>query len=286
MIARLPIHPAGAVLTGLLVFFLIGSCGDSPVTPRPISLDALEYGPVLTFDREFILFTREDSTDHSRSGIYAMKPLVPVRLRLVPGDNLRSPSMSPGNTHLMYLDSGVIHVRDMTTDSTTVFMKNFRFDSAFWIADSILVTELNGKIWIARWPDERSFTFWTNGYDPSATKGGEMIYAGPSGPGKTVILKHDLQDVNPNGAETKVSSLSPVRFPSSTSLPDQYLFSIEEPAAYRIALQRGTENFRAVTSSSMPRALFIDSVRFIYTGPDGLFWTFDITDSTTERFLP
>ncbi len=285
-------HPQrfSTALTALLACsvwcFALSGCGDDPVSSDDnSSTGVVESSPVLSLDGELILSVWDSEDDTSESGIYAMYTGVTSRFQLLGGPNLSSPSLTPGGSRLIYLFDGQIRVHDMAEDTSSIFMRYFRFSSVAWLNDDILVAEFNNRLWLAHWPLESSFTFWSNGWDPTVIDAGEVVHADNGTPGKTSIVNRRIDQLGPHTPRTRVAALSRVRFPSPHADDSTYLFALEDGSSFTLAMQRvGDETYTALTTSRSPRAVFIDSTRFLYTGPNGRFWTYDITTDKTAQY--
>ena len=122
-----------------LTVLLCGCTEDRPVGPKGAQHFSLETDPQLSPDGDHIYYASHDSFLTSNSGIYRASVNMPIRIKLVSGVGLSSPTVSPDDHTLAYLDSGKIKWIDLLSLSTGTFPSLSEWKSIVFVDTAVLI---------------------------------------------------------------------------------------------------------------------------------------------------
>ncbi len=278
----------GAILWGLLLV-LAGCAEESPVISHSdpaASRYRQESEPARSPDGQYVYHISTDTLDPSRSGLWRAKITEPRREKLLSGVSFSSPSASPTNDVIAFLDSSqVAYFR--TSDSQRVTSSMTRsYTALVMLNDDELIGQRGDSLFLLSEPDS-SEHYVVRGSDPTLVAIDTFVYVAPVSGITYGIVKSGLPGL---GSDT-IYVVSPQTSPISVHWPvlDNASGNLVWMQEYTtmdsvFALQMPSSDLIAVDRSHTQKPCLIDQFHVIFTGPDGRFYKADFHGSASGPF--
>ena len=268
-----------------LTVLLCGCTEDRPVGPKGAQHFSLETDPQLSPDGDHIYYASHDSFLTSNSGIYRASVNMPIRIKLVSGVGLSSPTVSPDDHTLAYLDSGKIKWIDLLSLSTGTFPSLSEWKSIVFVDTAVLIASREDFLEIITLSPPAAGGLGV-GFDPDDVGDSTYVFSIHPEPELRAILSENYW----NGAKDTFligafsGSLGPIRSPSKHPSNNHVVFSIHNGANFDIYSARG-DTLTLLGTSNRPGVEIVSDGLVLFTGQTGLLYNTTIYGGTPQPWL-
>jgi hypothetical protein len=258
-----------------LILSVVLACGcteDRPTRSNGEQHFSLETDPQLSPDGNYIYYVSLDSFLLDNSGIYRASVLTPIREKIVSGVGLSSPTLSPDNQTLVYIDSGDIRWYDLISHNTGQFPSGFLWNAIVFVDTSELIACRDSFIELINIA-ALSAAGLGLGFEPDNDRDSTYIISTNLEPDFRLILRENYW----NGqTDTLLKAqfpglIPPIRSPSKHPSNDHLVFSIRNGSAYDIYSARG-DTLTVLGKSNRSGVEIVADDLVLFTGPVGLLY--------------
>lgn len=275
-------------LVVIIIAVLIG-CDDSNDTGNPLNNNGnssssygyyIETEPSISPDRKYIYFIATDTSDGTGSGIYSARITNPIRELVKLGSNYHSPTSSPDRSKIAYLESGMLRIFDINTDSVYNFDDMNNNKTIVFLNDSMIVSEKSNTINLINIRTGVASSFY-DGYDINSYKKDTVISIKSLGNSKYLINKLSLNYIPEDKANAfyvneliidTIISNSTIHWVSIEPISGRYSYSIGN-TIYVSSPQ--AISAKRLVSAKANKPMMLDYDLIIYTGFGGRFYYSD-----------
>jgi hypothetical protein len=274
--------------SGFLFFIalLIAGCDKDSIIPSnsgPDGAYSIETQPALSLDRQYIYYINIDTALPANNGIYRINTATAVREKIIPGDRFSSPTISPDNRTLAYLDSGKIFLYNMIGKTIAPSGIPDTFASITFISDSLIAGHFDSSIYIIN-IEKKTVTQFFSGWDPVAC-GWDDFVAIRKASGYFYISRFpfgtNIEDlVLFLGGDTIPS------WPSFDTASERLTYTINDDGRKKIyaGVRRGESHL--IDSTDFAGSVIVSANKIIFTGHDGRFYVSDFAGQLAVPFVP
>lgn len=268
-----------------LIALLCGCTEDRPVGPKGAQHFSLETDPQLSPDGDHIYYASHDSFLTSNSGIYRASVSMPIRIKLVTGVGLSSPTVSPDDHTLAYLDSGKIKWIDLLSLSTGTFPSLSEWDAIVFVDSTKLIAGRDDVMELIDLVAPYAGVVGV-GYDPDDYGDSTYIFSRDPEAGLRVVLSENYwYGARDTLLRAQSSSwLGPLRSPSKNRNNNHLVFSVHNGTNFDIYSARG-DTLTLLGTSNRPGVEIISDGLVLFTGQTGLLYNTTVYGGTPQPWL-
>ena len=266
-----------------LILSVVLACGcteDRPTRSNGEQHFSLETDPQLSPDGNYIYYVSLDSFLPANSGIYRASVLTPIREKIVSGVGLSSPTLSPDNHTLVYIDSGDIRWYDLISHDTGQFSSGFSWDAIVFVDTNLLIGCRDSSIELIN-IETPSAGLLGEGFEPDNASDSTYIIAANLDSDYRLILRENyVSGIVDTLLKAQFPGLiPPIRSPSKHPSNDHLVFSIRNGSAYDIYSMRG-DTLRVIGRSNRSGVEIAADDLVLFTGSVGLLYRTTVTGGT------
>jgi hypothetical protein len=288
-------HQQSAAIGSLIIIavFLLSCDNDTGVTPATPNGGPdryrIETEPTLTPNRNYIYYITTDTSNTAKSGIYRAKAKKPVREEVLLGEGFHSPTLSPDNNTLAFLESAKINYFRLSDQSRWKSSVTDGFESIVFVNDSLLAACRYNSIFLLN-ENSGIADFFTDGWDPTLVMPDTIVYLIEDTIGSVNTYRIVKNDISNNQPDTilNIGHLELFEFPRWPTLEPligRLTYAVRTPIInYVFSAEIGSGVSTHIDTTRYEKPYIINYDLIIFTGPDGRFYQSDFSGEAIFPF--
>jgi hypothetical protein len=257
----------------VLLIGLLAGCSEKAVdTSRPHRPTGppIESDPKITFDRTTIYYVHTDTLYPENNGIYRANAANPLRNKVVDGLTVTSPSASPDESTVAYLENGLLRMYDVAADSVIDPGIDSVFSTFFFVTGDQLITTTADRIFLI---EIASFSLHQFRDGRSASPDiSDFFHWIDQEPGQSPSVTLTRVSLDSNEIAFQYPGAASIRAISRYANTDRYAYVTGGSAPYTVWTRaNGTGLTHSIASTTFPHVLMAGYDVVIFTGDDGRF---------------
>lgn len=269
----------------IILLMALSGCGDENYGLPSSGNGAynIESEPSFSPDREYIYFTVADTARNINSGLYRASAGAPIREKILPGRDYRSPVINFDNNTLACLNEGRIRYYRISDGQEMASTVTDSFASIVFIRENVLVACRSDSLFsVNELAGVASFV--RTGWDPAFYTRDTLVCL-DGADDEYAVLKIDAGNVRADTIFTLTTNARP-RWASVLPDGNRLGYTIEfGPQKFIYVGNMQTGDFIFIDSSDYPKSLILNLNQIIFTGPDGRFFQSDLEGKTSVPYV-
>ena len=257
-----------------LVCVLLAACGEKSIDTsreRTPTGPPIETEPKLNFAGNTVYYVHTDTLYPENNGIYRANAANPLRYKVVDGLTVTSPSASPDESKIAFLDNGLLRIYNAASKSVTNLGIDSAFSTVFFVYGDQLIGEIHNRIYIVNLVDS-TVSLYREGIRPSPDRAGFFLWLDlKAGSEKDIVLTSVPLDSN----ETAFEYNEPIaiQYLSRCANTDRYAFVTGNGPTYTVCTRLGgSAGVSTIQTTAHPWVLMVGYDVLIFTGDNGRFY--------------